>query len=67
MIDVQVHLWDVAVRDQPWLPAGSPIGRTFGLADRRAVVGRRLWSRALSATERAAALGGNASRVCGSA
>lgn len=39
MIDAHVHLWDLAVRDQPWIPAASPIRRTFGPDDLRAVVG----------------------------
>ena len=39
MIDAHVHLWDLAVRDQPWIPAASPIRRTFALDDLRAVVG----------------------------
>jgi L-fuconolactonase len=39
VIDAHVHLWDLAVRDQPWIPAGSPIRRSFALPDLRAVVG----------------------------
>lgn len=39
MIDAHVHLWDLAVRDQPWIPAASPIRRTFTVDDLRAVVG----------------------------
>src|SRR5580704_8816149 len=35
MLDAHVHLWDLAVRDQPWIPAGSPIRRSFGLGDLR--------------------------------
>jgi L-fuconolactonase len=35
VIDAHVHLWDLAVRDQPWIPAGSPIRRSFGPADLR--------------------------------
>jgi L-fuconolactonase len=38
VIDAHVHLWDLAVRDQPWIPAGSPIRRTFTIADLRAVL-----------------------------
>jgi predicted TIM-barrel fold metal-dependent hydrolase len=35
MIDAHHHLWDLAVRDQPWLAgdALAPIRRSFGLAD----------------------------------
>jgi L-fuconolactonase len=40
VIDAHVHLWDLAVRDQPWIPAGSPIRRGFTLADLRAVLAR---------------------------
>lgn len=40
MIDAHVHLWDLAVRDQPWIPARSPIRRTFGLDElRRTIAG----------------------------
>ena len=40
MLDSHVHLWDLAVRDQAWIPAGSPIRRTFGVGDlRRALAG----------------------------
>jgi L-fuconolactonase len=38
VIDAHVHLWDLAVRDQPWIPAGSPIRRPFTLPDLRAVI-----------------------------
>lgn len=38
MIDAHVHLWDLAVRDQPWITAASPIRRSFGLPDLRAVL-----------------------------
>jgi L-fuconolactonase len=38
VIDAHVHLWDLAVRDQPWIPAGSPARRTFELADLRAAL-----------------------------
>ena len=33
MLDSHVHLWDLAVRDQAWIPAGSPIRRSFGVRD----------------------------------
>jgi L-fuconolactonase len=39
VIDAHVHVWDLAVRDQPWIPDGSPIRRTCTLADLHAVVG----------------------------
>ena len=39
MIDAHVHLWDLAVRDQPWIPAASPLRHTFGPDDLRAAVG----------------------------
>jgi L-fucono-1,5-lactonase len=35
MLDSHVHLWDLAVRDQAWIPAGSPIRRSFGVRDLR--------------------------------
>ena len=35
MLDSHVHLWDLAVRDQAWIPAGSPIRRTFDVGDLR--------------------------------
>jgi L-fuconolactonase len=38
MLDAHVHLWDLAVRDQPWIPAGSPIRRSFGLGDLRSAL-----------------------------
>lgn len=38
MIDAHVHLWDLGVRDQPWIPAGSPIRRSFTVADLRAAI-----------------------------
>jgi L-fuconolactonase len=38
VIDAHVHLWDLAVRDQPWIPAGSPIRRSFDLDDLRAAL-----------------------------
>jgi L-fuconolactonase len=40
MLDSHVHLWDLTARDQAWIPAGSPIRRTFDAADlRRALAG----------------------------
>jgi L-fucono-1,5-lactonase len=40
MLDSHVHQWDLAVRDQPWIPAGSPLRRSFHLSDlRSALVG----------------------------
>jgi L-fuconolactonase len=40
MLDAHVHLWDLTVRDQAWIPAGSPIRRSFGVRDlRSALVG----------------------------
>jgi L-fuconolactonase len=38
MLDSHVHLWDLTVRDQAWIPAGSPIRRTFGVADLRSAL-----------------------------
>lgn len=38
MLDSRVHLWDLTVCDQAWIPAGSPIRRTFGVADLRSVL-----------------------------
>jgi L-fucono-1,5-lactonase len=38
MLDAHAHLWDLAVRDQPWIPAGSPIRRSFGLGDLRSAL-----------------------------
>jgi L-fuconolactonase len=35
MLDSHVHLWDLAVRDQAWIPAGSPIRRSFDAGDLR--------------------------------
>jgi L-fuconolactonase len=34
-IDAHMHVWDLAVRDQPWTAEGDlvPLHRTFGLAD----------------------------------
>lgn len=38
MIDAHVHLWDLGVRNQPWIPAASVIRRSFSVADLRAVL-----------------------------
>jgi L-fuconolactonase len=38
VIDGHVHLWDLAARDQPWIPASSPIRRSFDLDDLRAAL-----------------------------
>jgi L-fucono-1,5-lactonase len=38
MLDAHVHLWDLAVRDQPWIAAGSPVRRSFGLGDLRSAL-----------------------------
>ena len=35
MLDSHVHLWDLAVRDQAWIPAGSPLRRSFDVGDLR--------------------------------
>lgn len=35
MLDSHVHLWDLGVRDQAWIPAGSPLRRTFDADDLR--------------------------------
>jgi L-fuconolactonase len=35
VVDAHVHIWDLAARDQAWIPAGSPIRRTFTLAGLR--------------------------------
>ncbi|MFI6251893.1 amidohydrolase family protein [Streptomyces sp. NPDC051016] len=32
-IDAHHHVWDLSVRDQDWIPEGSPLRRGFGLAD----------------------------------
>jgi L-fucono-1,5-lactonase len=32
-VDAHAHVWDLAVRDQPWIAEGAAIRRTFGLAD----------------------------------
>lgn len=38
MLDAHVHLWDLAVRDQAWIPVASPIRRSFGLGDLRSAL-----------------------------
>jgi L-fuconolactonase len=38
MLDAHVHLWDLTVRDQEWIPAGSPIRRSFGVGDLRSAL-----------------------------
>jgi L-fuconolactonase len=38
MLDSHVHLWDLAVRDQAWIPAGSPIRRSFDVGDLRSAL-----------------------------
>jgi L-fuconolactonase len=37
IVDAHHHLWDLAVRDQPWIagPAMAPIRRSFGVGDLR--------------------------------
>lgn len=35
-VDAHLHLWDLHVRDQPWLAPDAPIRRDFGVADLRA-------------------------------
>jgi L-fuconolactonase len=43
MLDSHVHLWDLGVRDQAWIPAGSPLRRSFGVRDlRSALAGTRV-------------------------
>jgi L-fuconolactonase len=37
-VDAHAHVWDLVARDQPWIPAGSPIRRTFTLTDLRAAI-----------------------------
>jgi L-fuconolactonase len=40
VVDAHVHVWDLAERDQGWIPSDSPIRRTFTLDDlHRAVDG----------------------------
>ena len=38
MLDSHVHLWDLAVREQAWIPAGSPIRRSFDVRDLRSTL-----------------------------
>jgi L-fuconolactonase len=38
VIDAHVHLWDLQVRDQSWIPLSSPIRRTFALGDLRTAI-----------------------------
>ncbi len=38
MLDSHVHLWDLAVRDQAWIPAGSPLRRSFSVRDLRSAL-----------------------------
>jgi predicted TIM-barrel fold metal-dependent hydrolase len=38
MLDSDVHMWDLVVRDQPWIPAGSPIRRSFDVRDLRSAL-----------------------------
>jgi L-fuconolactonase len=38
MLDAHVHLWDLTVRDQEWIPAGSPIRRSFDVGDLRSAL-----------------------------
>jgi L-fuconolactonase len=38
VIDAHVHLWDLAVRDQPWIAQDSPIRLTFVLDDLRSAI-----------------------------
>jgi L-fuconolactonase len=38
MLDSHVHLWDLAVRDQQWIPAGSPLWRSFDVCDLRSAL-----------------------------
>jgi L-fuconolactonase len=33
VIDAHAHVWDLDRRDQPWIPVGSPIRRTYSLSD----------------------------------
>ncbi|MHC3467516.1 amidohydrolase family protein [Streptomyces sp. 7R007] len=32
-VDAHHHVWDLSVRDQDWIPEGSPLRRTFTVAD----------------------------------
>jgi L-fuconolactonase len=38
ILDSHLHLWDLAVRDQAWIPAESPIRRSFDVRDLRSVL-----------------------------
>jgi L-fuconolactonase len=38
MLDSHVHLWDLAVRNQAWIPSGSPIRRSFDVRDLRSML-----------------------------
>ena len=38
MLDAHVHVWDLAVHDHAWIPAGSPIRRNFDVRDLRSAV-----------------------------
>src|SRR4051812_37030313 len=38
VIDSHVHVWSLAARDQPWIPSGSPLRRSFGLGELAAAV-----------------------------
>src|SRR5271169_3582214 len=38
MLDSHVHLWDLAVRDQAWIAAGSPIRRSYDVRDLRSAL-----------------------------
>ncbi|MGH3150156.1 MAG: amidohydrolase family protein [Streptosporangiaceae bacterium] len=38
MLDSHVHLWDLGVRDQAWISAGSPLRRSFDVGDLRAAL-----------------------------
>ncbi len=38
VIDAHVHIWSLDARDQPWIPAASPLRRSFGLDELAAAV-----------------------------
>src|SRR6202042_2556687 len=38
MLGSHLHLWGLAVRDKGWIPAGSPIQRSFDVRDLRSAV-----------------------------
>lgn len=38
MLDSHLHLWDLTVRDQAWIPARSPIRRSFDVRDLRSAL-----------------------------